>query len=196
MKELSKKAIMGVGVLLIFISTILVAAIAAGVLIRTSGAIGQKAVEVEKVSRERLTTGYDIVKAIGYSNVTAGTIENFELYVRLKAGSSPVDFEETLITMVSNDLSATMNLSANATTENCTFDNLVAQTEFCYLPFFGNTNTKLEEEELVRLRFKTNTTNYVEPNDDVEIQLIPKVGEISILTIRIPSIKQEQVTLY
>lgn len=192
-----KKAIMGVGVLLIFISTILVAAIAAGVLIRTSGAIGQKAVEVEKVSRERLTTGFEFVKVNSEANETAGTIENFELLVRLKAGSSPIDFEETVVILDTEDISVTLEL-ANSTvwSSNCTYTNLVAQTEFCFDPLFGNTNGKLEVEELVYMRFKTNVTNAVEPNDDLEIQIIPKVGELSSINIRVPSIKQTKVVLY
>ena len=196
-KGFKKRAMMGVGVLLIFIATILVSAIAAGVLIRTSGAIGQKSIEVEKVSRERLTTGYDVVKIVGYANVTPGTIQEFEVLVRLKAGSSPVDFGETYITFVANDLNARLQLSnTSAGGVNCSFGNLTPETEFCYEPLFGNTNTKLEEEELVYLRFKVNDTNAVEPNDDAEIQLIPKVGELTLLSLRIPSIKQTKVDLY
>ncbi len=193
----SKKAIMGVGVLLIFISSILVAAIAAGVLIRTSGAIGQKAVEVEKVTRERITTGYEFVNIVGYSNVTDGTIEKFELLVRLKAGSSPVDYEDTYITITTETLSGRLSL-ANSTkwNTNCTFADLTEETEFCPEPLFGNTNSKLEEEEIVYLRFKINTTNAVEPNDDMQIQIIPKVGEFTVINLRVPSIKQEKVTLY
>lgn len=188
---------MGVGVLLIFISTILVAAIAAGVLIRTSGAIGQKAVEVEKVSRERLTTGYEFTKIVGYANVTAGTIEQFELLVRLKAGSSPIDYADTFLTVTTGNLSARLNLS-NSTSwnSNCTYGNLTAETDFCFEALFGNTNSKLEEEELSYIRFKVNTTNSVEPNDDIEVQLVPKVGELTIIDLRVPSIKQEKVTLY
>ena len=193
----SKKAIMGVGVLLIFISTILVAAIAAGVLIRTSGAIGQKAIEVEKVSRERLTTGYEFVKINGDANESAGTLANFELLVRLKAASNPIDFNETIITITTDTISERITLgNSSSWNANCMYVNLAEEEDFCFEPMFGNNNSILETEELTFLRFRTNSTNAVQANDEIEIQLVPKVGELTVINLRIPSIKQTKVVLY
>jgi len=188
---------MGVGVLLIFIATILTAAIAAGVLVRTSGVIGVKAVEVEKVARERLTTGMEFVKITGYSNTTAGTIENIEIMGRLKAGSSPVDLQEMFITFVEGSNVFTAELEYNSSSnETCSFDNVTAETSYCFEPLFGNTNPQVEEEELIYIRYKLNESHKLESNDNFELQLIPKVGEISIINVRVPSIKTYAVQIY
>ncbi|PIZ54769.1 hypothetical protein COY28_02410, partial [Candidatus Woesearchaeota archaeon CG_4_10_14_0_2_um_filter_57_5] len=52
-----RKAIMGIGMLIIFIATILVSAVAAGVLVKVTGQLQQKALLVEEAARTRLVSG-------------------------------------------------------------------------------------------------------------------------------------------
>ena len=57
----SKKGIMGIETLIIFIAMIIVAAIAAGVLLRTQGVLQQKSLAVANEARERVVTGLEII---------------------------------------------------------------------------------------------------------------------------------------
>ena len=196
MKISHKKAIMGVGVLLIFISTILTAAIAAGVLIRTSGVLQIKAVEVERISRERLTSGLEFVKVVGYANVTTGTMSELEIITRLKTGSSPVDLEYAYLSYVEDTFITQASINYTAANYSCEFANLTPETEYCFEYIFGNGNPDIEEEELVYIRFKLNDSHAMQSNDNFELQLIPKVGELTQINLRVPSIKVYKVDLY
>ena len=105
-----KKGIIGVGVLIIFLSTILAASITAGVLIRTSGVLQQKAVDVERTVRERLITSVEAVSATAEGNETTSKINNLEIFVRLRAGSTAIKLDETFFTFASSSLAATADL--------------------------------------------------------------------------------------
>lgn len=106
-----KKALIGVGVLLIFLSTILAASITAGVLIRSTGVLQQKAVEVEETVRERLITGIEVVTANARGDTSVGNVKYFEFYVRLKAGSSAVRLSDTALTVATDDIDLTAEFS-------------------------------------------------------------------------------------
>lgn len=109
-KSMSKKALIGVGVLIIFLSTILASAITAGVLIRSTGILQQKSIEIERTVRERLVTGLEVVSASAKGNSARGTINDFEFFVRLRAGSSPIKLSDTAMTISTEKVDATARL--------------------------------------------------------------------------------------
>lgn len=106
-----KKAIIGVGVLIIFLSTILAAAITAGVLVRSTGVLQQKAVEVERTVRERLVTGLEVISASAQGNLVTEKFNNVEFFLRLRAGSNAINLKDTSMTFSSNGVSETAILS-------------------------------------------------------------------------------------
>ncbi len=191
----SKKAMMGVGVLLIFISTILTSALAAGVLIRTSGTLQQKTVEVEKTTRERLTTGLEFYRINAYANLSNGLVRDYEVVARLKAGSSPIDLSETKLVVTVEDIDLTLSYNASLL-GNCTYGQLQPQRDFCVEDLFGNGNSVIEEEELAMLRFRFNSTNAFPSNTYLFMQIFPKIGEVEEIQVRIPSIKSKKIQLY
>ncbi|MEM4260637.1 MAG: hypothetical protein QXG00_05355 [Candidatus Woesearchaeota archaeon] len=195
-KIIHKKAMMGVGVLLIFIATILTSAIAAGVLIRTSGLLQSKTIEVERTTRERITSGLEFVQVIGYANTTAGTIQDIEILARLKAGSSPVKLEDTYITYTVNEIALKLEVNTTLGGSDCSFENITAETGYCYEPLFGNENAIIDVEETLYLRFKLNSTHAMLPQDYVELQFVPKIGDPTSLDFRVKSISTYKVLLY
>jgi archaellin len=105
-----KKAVMGIGTLIIFIATILVAAVAAGVIISTAGILQQRALLVGDDARVRLVNAIEVISVVGTGNRTAETMNNLESVVRLDAGSQPLQLRRMGITMITNvwDSSATL----------------------------------------------------------------------------------------
>ncbi|MFT4312362.1 MAG: archaellin/type IV pilin N-terminal domain-containing protein [Candidatus Woesearchaeota archaeon] len=95
----TKKGVLGVETLIIFIAMILVAAIAAGVILRTQSVLQQRALAVGNEARERLVTGIEIVNIQGYTNKSAQTINDLEFLIRLRTGSYDIQLADMGITL-------------------------------------------------------------------------------------------------
>gem|GEM_PF-338650 len=112
------QAQVGIGTLIIFIAMILVAAVAAAVLIQTSGVLQQKAQKTGKASTQEVSSNVDVDSIEGWrggtqSSKSSADVFSDELYrldlrCSLKVGSSPVDMNQAVITITdgttTNDL--------------------------------------------------------------------------------------------
>ena len=87
---MKKRADIGIGTLIVFIAMILAAAVAAGVVIRTSGILQERAFAVGGEARQRLVTGIEVLQVLGTSNLEDNTIPEMEIFIRTRAGSGPV----------------------------------------------------------------------------------------------------------
>lgn len=99
MRKITKEetASIGVGVLIIFIAMILVAAVAASVLIQTSESLQNRAYAVGRQTIRDVSTGVQIVDLIGYTDVNKTVVEYLAISVRPRAASYDIDLNETLI---------------------------------------------------------------------------------------------------
>jgi flagellin FlaB len=116
----------GIGTLIIFIAMVLIAAVAASVLIQTSGTLQQQAQSTGKQATQEVSSNL-IVKSIeGVRAKTGSTMASnmslFKVKVGLNVGSSPVDLNQLIITITdginTNDLIYGNN--------DKTYDNLMA----------------------------------------------------------------------
>lgn len=110
-----KRAVIGIGTLIIFIAMILVAAVAAGVIIRTSGILQERAFAVGGEARKRLVTGVEVLQVVGTSNVSASNIPKLEFYLRTRAGSRPVQLQTTGMTFSTQNIALSANLQHRLT---------------------------------------------------------------------------------
>lgn len=102
-----KKAEMGVGTLIVFIAFILVAAIAAGVLIQTAVSLQQRALAVGDEAERNVATHIEIIEVTATDGLH-GNLDNFTMTIRLSAGSDPIKFSDSFITV--NTPNRTANL--------------------------------------------------------------------------------------
>ncbi len=100
-RKSNKKGIMGIGTLIIFIATILVAAVAAAVLISTSNVLQQRSLIVGQEARKAVTNAVEVISIMAASDSVTETFNNFEILVRLSPGSDPLQMRKFNIEYIS-----------------------------------------------------------------------------------------------
>ncbi|MBA2861666.1 flagellin [Methanococcus maripaludis] len=113
----SKKGASGIGTLIVFIAMVLVAAVAASVLINTSGFLQQKAATTGKESTEQVASGLQVLNVMGYTSAT--NVDYVAIYATPNAGSSSIDLSQ-----------ATLMISAGTNRFIKTYDSEAANLAF------------------------------------------------------------------
>jgi flagellin-like protein len=180
----------GIGTLIIFIAIVLVAAIAASVLLGTAGSLQQKALTTGKQTQQEVASGIQVIQ-VSAQNGLDGTVENFEVLVKLSAGSDPLAINDTTITF------DTKNSSQSLSYENTTALVVSGQD-------FIATYVKTGPDYLVNyitvgdvLKIQFNSTYNISQSQTVKMKLIPKRGVIVPVEFVTPDvISTMRVTLY
>ena len=103
-----KRAEMGIGTLIIFIALLLVAAIAAGVLIQTSGSLQEKALSTGDQAEGQIATNSRVIE-VSATDGRAGELRNFTQIMKLAPGSEAIKLEQALLTINTFDRTATLH---------------------------------------------------------------------------------------
>lgn len=111
----NKKAEVGIGTLIVFIAMILAAAVAAGVIIRTSGILQERAFAVGGEARQRLITGLEVLQVVGTSNLQTSTIPQIEIFIRTRSGSGPVQLRTLGLTYSTQNVALAAQLQHPST---------------------------------------------------------------------------------
>jgi len=173
----------GIGTLIIFIAMVLVAAVAAAVLIQTSGILQQKAQQTGKEAATEVTSNLNIVSVIGNIGNLSGTekIDNFTIAVQLSAGGQNIDFQSVVMKYIDNQTSDTMNYSTAPLTSplNTTSFNYSEERSS------GTTNTVLQVGELSILTIQP--SNALGLREKGLIEIVPETGTMIMKEVIAPS---------
>lgn len=112
-----KKAEAGIGTLILFIALILVAAVAAGVLIQTSGSLQSKALATGSKTQTQVSTQL-VVNLMWGENGSTSNISRVYAEIKLAPGSDAIKLNDTLFEFVLSDSSA--SLTNSGTVASCT----------------------------------------------------------------------------
>jgi len=85
----------GIGAMIVFISMVLVAGIAASVLIQTSGKLEMQAMKSGAETISEVSTGIRVDSVLGYN--VSGAVQRLAIEIRPRAGSSEIDLSETIV---------------------------------------------------------------------------------------------------
>lgn len=93
----SDRAEVGVGTLIIFIAMVLVAAVAAAVIIGTSGDLQQRAQSTGKEATEEVSSNLRVIGVYGLRNATNVDVWQLKFQITLASGSKDVPMEQLII---------------------------------------------------------------------------------------------------
>lgn len=186
---MNKKGESGISTLIIFIAMLLVAAVAAGVLIQTTGSLQNKALTTGQQSKAQISTHLEIINAVG-TDGSDGDIEGITMIMKLSPGSESIEFEELIMTVDTVTNFDTLSYESNYT-------NLDAAE---YVVKYLENGTNHRDGYLVRgdvAQIELLLPNNLNEDEAVRMDIIPKVGIPTSLEINMPDIMTDlRIHLY
>src|SRR5882672_1861145 len=89
------KAEVGVGTLIVFIAMVLVAAVAAAVLINTTGTLQERAQSTGKEATQEVASNLKVYNV--YGDVNGGKVDTLRINTGLSAGAVPMDVHQLVV---------------------------------------------------------------------------------------------------
>ena len=179
----------GIGTLIFFIAIVLVADIAESVLLGTAGSLQQKALTTGKQTQQEVASGIQVIQ-VSAQNGMDGTVENFEVLVKLSAGSDPLAINDTTITFDTKNSSQSLNFdNGSAVVSGTDFITTYVKTGPDYLANY------ITVGDIIKIQF--NSTYNISQSQTVKMKLIPKRGVIVPVEFVTPDvISTMRVSLY
>ncbi|MBN2567702.1 hypothetical protein JXB02_06495 [Candidatus Woesearchaeota archaeon] len=110
---MSKKAVIGTGILIIFLALLLVAAIVGGVILTMSSSVQESTLRTGRDAQQEVGTHVRVVEIVGRGQGT-GEIDDLQAMVKLESGSQAVGLSSTLITETTVNTTNVLHLKENA----------------------------------------------------------------------------------
>ena len=164
---------MGVGTLIVFIAMVLVAAVAAAVIIGTSGSLQQRAMATGQEATQEVSSNLHLVGLYGQRNTTSDDIWTMKLLLTLSAGSQKVDLNQTIVRYSDGDSVRIYRHDA-------------VESGFTLTWIRGSdTQAVAEGGDLIEMTFDL-VDREVAPRERFDLQLIQVVGAPVLLEVRTP----------
>lgn len=192
----NKKAEFGMGTLIIFIAMILSAAVAASVLIATTGKLQNKALDTGKLTTNEVGTGFQAIELYGEEG-SDQTLEYWYLTIKLNHGSEAVRFMDLLLSFgTSRDVTDYRYNSAIDCSNTASFADYTQGYGIFYK--LNGTQHKagyLNKGDIVKVCFAPQTA--ITEGERIKLQIIPKGGSNMLIETTAPDmISQYRVKVF
>ncbi|MBD3388039.1 MAG: hypothetical protein GF416_03235 [Candidatus Altiarchaeales archaeon] len=198
----SDRGMMGIGTLIIFIAIILVAAVAASVLISTSGSLQQRSLTTGSQAEEGVATGVEVLNVMGTDGSTGHDLEDFEMIMKLQAGSQSINLNNTLLLVDTSTTSQSLNYGGNVS------DDVLASNTQVFVVTYTKEGPDFETDylsrgDVLKVKFKcyectgSNDVGGIAENKKVRTKIIPRVGSSTIVEFTTPDVVTDRrITLW
>jgi len=171
----------GIGTLIIFIAMVLVAAVAAAVLIQTSGILQQKAQTTGKEATAEVSSNLKAVSVVGTRSDTSGPVDNLSVVLELTAGGADIDFKTVIVKYINESTSKTLNWTSGSAS-NISFTYTEERS------ISGTPDTVLQAGDLGVITIDlTATGQQLDVRKKGTVQVIPEVGTMIIKEVAAPA---------
>jgi flagellin-like protein len=175
----------GIGTLIIFIAMVLVAAVAAGVLVNTSGLLQSQAEDTGSDAQAQVSNQIDVVSATGEDTGTNGDIDAVYLVVKKSPGSDPIDLAEATIEYTSAGDSLTLTEGSGFTVDPVDGTGM------------GASETVLDENGeratlTLTLDSSTGTPSTLGAGEDVTLEIVDQSGATTVYGVNVPDVLSSQ----
>ena len=170
----------GIGTLIIFIAMVLVAAVAAGVLVNTSGLLQSKAEDTGSDAQAQVSNQIDVVSATG--SVSGSSVDEVVLVVKKSPGSDPIDLS-----------AATIEYTSDSESKTLTYAGTTSANEFSTTLEKGDSATVLDDSgERVKITIDASSIESspagIEPGEEVTLRVVDQSGATTVYGVNVPDV--------
>lgn len=190
------RAEVGVGTLIVFIAMVLVAAVAAAVLINTTGNLQQRAAATGKEATQEVSSNLKVVNVIGERAADTDDIQELKLIIQLSAGALPMDLEQ-LVVRYSDGGATPVNYVWEAWDNDGPSTDAVFQLDWIRptvgAPAGAAGDSVMSAGDLVQVHFTL--ADEIPERTDIQISLIPETGGSVAADFKTPPTYGDDLTL-
>jgi archaeal flagellin FlaB len=184
--HMHKKAEMGMGTLIIFIAMILVAAVAASVLITTTGSLQNKALDTGRSTTQEVGTSIQVIELYGEDGSDTN-LEDFYMTLKLSAGSDPIRFADLLLTLGTSNQTEDYEYQSSIDCADVDTFNVTTGFGVSYsITGSSNRTGYLTRGDVAKICFEAPYS--IGESSRIEVSIIPKVGSPRIIATTTPDL--------
>ncbi|MDY6864625.1 MAG: archaellin/type IV pilin N-terminal domain-containing protein [Halobacteriota archaeon] len=185
------RAQMGIGTLIIFIAMVLVAAVAAAVLIQTSGVLQQRATETGKEATAEVSSNIGVETIIGERlTASSANLQMLNISIKVMAGAGDIDISQMRVA-IQNETTRKDNIQLNtaaSTTSDATHFAVIEHRDVDDSYNAGNSNFVINSGDLVDINVNlTAIGTSIPAREPLRIELIPEHGAAVIKELTMPA---------
>jgi flagellin-like protein len=169
----------GIGTLIIFIALVLVSAVAAGVLIDTSGQLESRASDTGEDAQAQVSNQIDVVSATAETDGSS-QVNSVTLVVKKSPGSDPIDLEEATIQYTAGSSSATLTDDSSAVSITDLSDSTVS----------GDAAVLEDNGERLKIKITLggSSLNKLDEGDTAELEIVDQSGASTVYGVNVPDV--------